>query len=115
MALTTVGAGIDLANSILKVAAPTITQEQKESLLDAYKDRIASLQTASDAVAKNPTSQSAGDAYGLLAGQLLNAGGFTAGGLAAITISVPLDTADQLLSALILLVLVLEQQQQSAK
>lgn len=54
MALTTIGAGIDLADTLLKTFAPSITQVQKESLLDAYKKRSAEINAAVASAAVAP-------------------------------------------------------------
>jgi hypothetical protein len=109
MSDTTVGAGIDLAQTVISVLAPTISQEQKQSLLDAYKTRIEAIQAASDALAAAPDDRDAQLAYGALVGRLLNAGGLTAGGLASITIRVPLDSGNQLLTLAAFAVLIVEQ------
>jgi len=110
MSVTTVGAGLDLADALLKALAPTITQEQKESLLDAYKDRTAKIQSVVNALAGAPADRSRDLALRDLTDELLNDDGLAATGLAALDIPVPLDTLASLLNAANLLALLLEQQ-----
>jgi hypothetical protein len=109
MSLTTLGAGFDLATTLLNTFAPSLTQEQKQSLLDAYKTRITELQAAGDALAAAPEDRAAELALGALTSRVLNAAGFTAPGLASIDIRVPLDDYLQLLTAADLLTFVNEQ------
>ena len=111
MSVTALGAGLELANNLLNLVSPTVNQEQKESLLDAYKNRIADIQNKADAVAANPQDRDAQLALGAVTGRLLNAAGFTAPGLASLDIDVPLDDYLQLLTVCATLVFVNEQQQ----
>jgi hypothetical protein len=115
MALTTVGAGIDLLNTLLTTFAPGITQEQKESLLDEYKKRLSAIQDAGDALRANPADRAAQLAMGALTDRVLNAAGLTAPGLASIDIAVPLDDYLQLLTGCDLAAFLLEQQQAGGK
>jgi hypothetical protein len=72
MSATTVGAGIELATVALNVAAPAITQEQKESILNAYKSRTADAQNVLNQVGK-PAFPAVADAR---LTSLCNAAGF---------------------------------------
>jgi two-component sensor histidine kinase len=115
MDLTAIGSGIDLADNLVKLISPSVTQEQKESLLDAFKSRISEIQAAGDAVAANPSDRGAQLALGDLHRRLLNAAGYAAPGVASINVSVPLDDDLQLLTAVALVVLLAEQGQQQVK
>jgi hypothetical protein len=115
MAITTLGAGLELANNLLKLIAPTVSQEQKESLLDAYKKRVSDIQAAGDALGADPGNRVAQLGLGALTRELLNAAGFTAPGLADLDVNVPLDDYLQLLTAVDLLVLLTEQNSQETK
>jgi len=108
MPLTTIGAGLDLADNLIKLLAPTVTQEQKESLLNAFKIRVGQIQAAGDALAANPADRAAQLALGALHRELLNAAGYTAPGVASLNLSIPLDDDLQCLTAVAQLILVLE-------
>ncbi len=109
MALDALSSGMELVTTLLNLVAPSLTQEQKESLLDAYKNRTAEIQAASDAIKNDPESREAQLAYGALSNRLCNAAGFPASGLASIDVAVPLDDLDTYLAAINALILVLEQ------
>jgi hypothetical protein len=111
MAVSTIGAGLELATTLLNLVAPSVSQEQKEILLDEYKKRVAELQAACNAIAAKPDDRAAQLDLGRLTDRLLNAAGFTAPGLASLDLEVPLDDYLQLLTVCSTLILVLEQQQ----
>jgi hypothetical protein len=46
MAITAIGAGLDLADSLVKLISPSITQEENESVLDAAKSRSEKISAA---------------------------------------------------------------------
>jgi len=108
MALTTIGAGLDLADNLVKLFAPSVAQEQKESLLNAHKKRINDIQAAGDALMANPGDRSVQLALGALHKRMLNACGYTATGVASINVSVPLDDELQCLTGLSYLALLIE-------
>jgi len=105
---TTLGVGLDLADNLIKLIAPTVNQEQKESLLNAFKNRVSQAQAACAAVAANPDDRRAQLALGDLHRVFLNAAGYTALGVASINVAVPLDDDGQCLTAIALVVLLLE-------
>jgi len=109
MSATTLGAGLDLANNLLTLITPSVTAEQKQTLLDEYKKRISDIQAAADALRADPEFRPNELALGALTNKLLNAAGFAAPGLASIDIAVPLDDYLQLLTVCAALVLVNEQ------
>jgi hypothetical protein len=108
MSLDPASASLDLAKTVIDIAAPSIAQEQKQSLLNAFKSRIAKIQALSDALAANPLDRAAQLAYGAGVRELLNAAGYTASGVAGVNINTPLDDSDQLLSAVAAFVLLVE-------
>lgn len=109
MALDAIGAGIDLADNLIKLFTPTISQEQKESLLNAFKSRVSEIQARGQALAANASDRGAQLDLRDLTIKLLNAAGFTAPGLASLDVNVPLDDYLQLLTAVALLVQLNEQ------
>jgi hypothetical protein len=109
MSATTVGAALDLSKTLVDILAPTISQEQKQSLLNAYKARIASIQAVSDGLVSNPSNRSAQLAVRDLTTGLLNAAGYAAAGVAGINVECPLDDYLQLLNLAAAFVLVIEQ------
>jgi hypothetical protein len=103
-----VTAGLDLASTLLNLAAPSISAEQKLSRLDAYKQRIQAIQQAGTFLAVTPGSRGYQLDVRDVSVRLLNAAGLTAPGLASVDVSVPLDDYEQLLTCAALVALLLE-------
>ncbi len=103
-----VTAGLDLASTLLNLAAPSITEEQKLSRLNAYKQRIQSIQLAGTWLATVPDSRQYQLDVRDITVRVLNAAGLTAPGMASLNVQCPLDDYMQLLSAAALVALLLE-------
>jgi len=109
MAVTAIGAGLDLADNLIKLFAPTISQEQQESLLDAYKKRSNEIGYVIQMVANAPLGQPLPELHALC-DQLCNAAGVPSADIGA-NVSISLDRLKCLLVIANTLVLVTEQAQ----